>query len=118
METPLCKLTLVLPASGADRIIELMHSSEPQVKGFTMWTADGHGESFSTATIAEQVRGRVERTVFMAIMETRRALMLVEEIARKAPIQHMAYWIEPVIAFGRLTEDARGLPVESGGGAP
>jgi len=103
LENPLCKITLLVPASGTDRIVELMLASEPLLSGFTMWSADGHGESFKSAAIAEQVRGRVERTVFMAVMERLRAKALIEEIGKKAPIPHMAYWIEPVLEFGRTT---------------
>jgi Protein of unknown function (DUF3240) len=79
-----------------------MLSSVPAINGFTTWQAEGHGESFHTATGAERVRGRVARTVFMTIMESSRAKSLLAEIAEKAPIAHMIYWIEPVTEFGRM----------------
>ncbi len=85
------------------------------VTGFTMWRADGHGESFRSASIGERVRGRVERSVFIAVMELRRAKSLVDEIGREAPIPHMAYWFEPVIEFGR---SAAAKPMEDLSGAP
>ena len=109
MESTFCKLTLVVPSDAADRIVELMLGSDPPVTGFTMWRADGHGESFRSASIGERVRGRVERSVFIAVMELSRAKSLVEEIGREAPIPHMAYWIEPVIEFGR---SGVAMPVE------
>ncbi len=102
METALCKLTLVLPSDAAERIAELMLSSVPAINGFTKWAAEGHGESFLTATGAERVRGRVTRTVFMTIMESARAKCLLAEIAETAPIPHMIYLIEPVTEFGRM----------------
>jgi hypothetical protein len=101
VESTFCKLTLVVPSDAQDRIIELMLASDPPVNGFTMWQADGHGESFKTANLGERVRGRVERSVFIAVIGLSRAKSLVDEIGRKAPIPHMAYWIEPVIEFGR-----------------
>lgn len=79
-----------------------MLSSVPAISGFTTWVAEGHGESFQTATSAERVRGRVARTVFVTVMESSRAKSLLAEIAEKAPITHMIYWIEPVAEFGRL----------------
>jgi Protein of unknown function (DUF3240) len=107
VEPSFCKLTLVVPSDADERIIELMLASDPPVNGFTMWQADGHGESFKTANLGERVRGRVERSVFIAVMGLSRAKSLVDEIGRKAPIPHMAYWIEPVLEFGRTAAVTR-----------
>lgn len=116
MEPSTCKLTLVVPSDADDRIVELMLGSDPPVTGFTMWRADGHGESFKAASVGERVRGRVERSVFVAVMTRDRAKALVDEIGRKAPIQHMAYWIEPVLEFGRTAFAIQ--PVEPEGTTP
>jgi hypothetical protein len=78
-----------------------MLGADPPVTGFTTWRADGHGESFAAASIGERVRGRVERSVFVAVMTRDRARSLINEIASKAPIPHMVYWLEPVLEFGR-----------------
>jgi hypothetical protein len=101
MEQNPCKLTLVVPSDAGDRIVALMLGAEPPVTGFTTWQADGHGESFTAASIGEQVRGRVERSVFVAVMSPDRARAIIDEIACKAPIPHMVYWLEPVLEFGR-----------------
>lgn len=84
-----------------------MMSTSPPVQGFTTWQAEGHGASFRTASSAERVRGKVERTVLVVILERSRAESLLAEVCVKAPVAHMIYWIEPVDAFGRLTKDAR-----------
>ena len=101
MEPSPCKLTLVVPSDAANCIAELMLGADPPVTGFTTWQADGHGESFSAASIGEKVRGRVVRRVFVAVMTRDRARTLIDEIANKAPIPHMVYWLEPVLEFGR-----------------
>lgn len=108
METTVCKLTLVVPTDATDRIVELILASDPPVTGFTTWNAEGHGESFATASIAERVRGRVRRGVIVAIMDRARASSLVAEIGQKTPIPHMAYWMEPVLEFGRASISASG----------
>lgn len=102
MDQSICKLTLVYPTSGEDRLIELMLESDPPLTGFTTLAADGHGHDFADATIAERVRGRVKRGVLVAVMTRNRAERLLGEIQDKAAIPHLAYWIEPVTAFGRL----------------
>jgi hypothetical protein len=116
MEHTLCKLTLVVPSGVNDSIVELMLASDPPVTGFTMWQADGHGESFKTASIGERVRGRVARSVVIAVMDRIRVKALLDEIACKVPVQSMAYWIEPVLEFGRTAA----IPQQDGqpGAAP
>ncbi len=106
MDRNICKLTLVVPSGINDSIIELMLASDLPVTGFTMWQADGHGESFETASTGERVRGRVARSVVIAVMERSRATALLAEIGHKVPVSHMAYWIEPVLEFGRTGAEA------------
>lgn len=77
---------------------------EPPVRGFTTFAAEGHGFDFSRATVRERVRGRVERCVLMAVMPRPRASQLLEVLRRKIPVPHMAYWLEPVLEVGRLTD--------------
>ncbi len=103
MEPSPCKLTLVVPSDAGDRIVELMLGAHPPITGFTTWRADGHGESFTAASIGERVRGRVERRIFVAVMTSDRARALIDEIASKALTPHMVYWLEPVLEFGRAT---------------
>lgn len=103
MENTLCKLTIVLPTTGADRICELMLASDPPIQGFTTWQAEGHGENFSNVSDAERVRGRVDRSVFTAILEPSRARSLLSRLAEEAPLAHMTYWFEPILEFGRMS---------------
>jgi hypothetical protein len=111
MDQSLCKLTLVYPPDIADHLVELVLGIEPPVRGFTTFAAEGHGFDFSKATVRERVRGRVERCVLMAVMPRPRASQLLELLRRKIPVPHLAYWLEPVLEVGRLT-DAATLPTE------
>ncbi len=97
-----CKLTLVYPIAVEDRIVELLMESEPPVRGFTTWAAEGHGHDFAQASLHERVRGRVSRGVLVAVMMRDRAEKLLSEIEQKAPLNHLAFWIEPILGFGRM----------------
>ncbi|WP_333793104.1 DUF3240 family protein [Hyphomicrobium sp.] len=108
MDQSLCKLTLVAPAKGSDRIVELILAAEPPVGGFTSWPAEGHGHGFEKASVAERVRGRVKRTVLVAVLPRARAADLLETIMIPTAIPHLSYWIEPVESFGQI-----GLPEEA-----
>lgn len=79
-----------------------MLAIEPPIGGFTTWAAEGHGHGFAKASFRERVRGRVERTMLVAVVPRFQAAQILETIATRAAIPHMAYWIEPIEAFGRL----------------
>jgi hypothetical protein len=102
MDQFLCKLTLVYPPPAEDHIVELLLNAEPPLKGFTTWKAEGHGHDFGNASIRERVRGRVVRGVLALILPRARLTSLLDDICTKAGIANLAYWVEPVEAFGRL----------------
>lgn len=79
---------------------------KPAIGGFTTFAGHGHGLDFTTASIGERVRGRVERGVLMAVMPRSRASEVLEAIRQKLPVPHMAYWLEPVLDLGRLAPSA------------
>lgn len=103
MDQSLCKLTLVFPPAGSDRIIELMLETDPPIAGFTTWTAEGHGHGLATASISERVRGRVERSVLVAILPRPQLASALDAVRTKAAIPHLTYWVEPIDDFGQLT---------------
>lgn len=104
MDRSVCKLTFVCPPAAGDNIAELMLALDPPVAGFTTFAAEGHGMSFDTASVGERVQGRVKRTVIMAVLPRQEAERLVEIVRQEVAVAHMAYWIEPVLACGRLGE--------------
>jgi hypothetical protein len=103
MEQQLCKLTLVYPPDIEELIIELLLTAEPPLKGFTTWPADGHGLDFGAASVAERVRGRMRRAVMVLILPRSRLPSLLETVRLKAGAPHLAYWVESVESFGRLS---------------
>ncbi|MDX2309038.1 MAG: DUF3240 family protein [Hyphomicrobium sp.] len=102
MDQPLCKLTLVCPPAGAQRLIEVMLTLDPPIAGFTTWTAEGHGFGFATASVSERVRGRVKRSVLVAVLESAELPGLLRHIEEKASLPHLTFWTEPVTNFGQM----------------
>jgi len=98
----LCKLTLVCPPAGIERIFELMLSFDPPIAGFSTWAAEGHGFGFETASVSERVRGRVKRQMISAVINRATAARLLDAIERHAAMPHLTYWIEPIESFGRV----------------
>jgi hypothetical protein len=103
MDQPVCKLTLAYPPASETHIVELLLNCDPPLNGFTTFAAEGHGHSFGKASMRERVRGRIARGILVVVLPRSRAPSLLEEIAVKAAIEDLVYWVEPVEAFGRLT---------------
>ena len=97
------KLTLVCPDELAERIIDVMLEADVRMTGFTTVKADGHGHDFSSATVRERVRGRVARRVIVAILPAEDVAVLLNDIHQQIKNPHLAYWIEPVSAYGHLS---------------
>lgn len=103
MDTALCKLTLVYPPAIEDAVSELLLTADPPLYGFTTWTADGHGLDFATATTREKVRGRIRRGVMVLVLSRQRLPALLDRLKSNVKVPGMAYWVEPVERFERLT---------------
>ena len=102
MDQSLCKITFVCPPDSADHITELMLNFDPPLPGFTTWMADGHGFGFGGTTVSERVRGRVKRSVIVAVLDRGAAAGLLDLIATKGAVAHLTYWTEPVEGFGQM----------------
>jgi hypothetical protein len=103
MVTDLCRLTLVYPPASETALVSMLVSMEPPLPGFTTWRGAGHGLGFDHATHAERVSGQVNRGLLTSIMPRGVADRVLEQIRQETPIPHLAFWIEPVLAAGRLT---------------
>lgn len=104
MDQSACKLTLVFPPAAEDHIVELLLNADPPLSGFTTWRAEGHGHDFGNASVRERVRGRVARGVLVLILPRSRLSSVLEDIRSRAGIPNLAYWAEPIEAFGRLAQ--------------
>lgn len=102
MVADLCRLTLVYPPASEPPLLALLLGIEPQLPGFTTWRGAGHGHSFDNATHGERVSGQVARGVLTSILRRSEIDRVLEIIRERAPIPHLTYWVEPVLAAGRL----------------
>jgi hypothetical protein len=94
------KITLSCPAMLGEQVIEYLLESEWMAGGFTTFSASGHGRDFVQASLREQVRGRVDTIVIVAILPAAGVPPLLTELKDRFPSPHMVYWTEQVHAFG------------------
>lgn len=99
----LTRLTLAFPPALESRVVELLLEQEPPLPGFTILQGEGHGTDFARATIREQVRGRIDRRILMLVLPQARAMTLIDALRDAVPNPQTVWWLEPVLAFGRLT---------------
>ena len=98
----LTQLTLVAPANLEEILAEYLLAHPEWGGAFTLLHAEGRGSREHELTPQEQVRGRVARTKFKIVLEADAAGRLLDELKRAFPKRDVAYWLTPVIEFGRL----------------
>ena len=101
--TTRCKLTVAFPPDLEDDIVETLLDLPEDVGGFTVVSAEGHGQGFARASVRERVRGRVARRLLYLILEEPRLPRVLERLRGTVRSPAVAYWVEPVAEFGRLS---------------
>lgn len=97
-----CCLTLVSHRTMEERLVSHLLEHPEWVHGFVMHQAEGGSQKEKLPSMIEQVRGRSQRVVFQAVMELADARALVAHLKQIESNPEIAYWITPVIEFGRL----------------
>ena len=97
-----CCLTLVCHRSLEERLIDHLLGHPEWVRGFSATPIEGHSRKEILPSIMEQVRGRSQRITFQSVMNLEDARALVAHLRHEESNPEIAYWITPVIEFGRM----------------
>jgi hypothetical protein len=97
-----CCLTLVCHKSLEERLIDHLLEHPEWVGGFSAGKIEGHSLKEHLPSMLEQVRGRSQRIEIRCIMNLADAHALVEHLKQQEANSEVAYWISPVIEYGRL----------------
>ena len=95
------RLTLVFPPSLEDSVTEAL-SARAELPGFTLLHAEGHTSDCRTASASERVRGRVQRRVLWMIIARDRVEVALGALRAEVAAHDVRWWLEPVLASGRL----------------
>ena len=101
MQTEWVRLNLVFPPALEDAITDTL-IADPSLPGFTLLQAEGHSSDFANATIREQVRGRVDKRLLWIVTERQRVDDLLASLRQRISSRDVRWWLEPVLAGGRL----------------
>lgn len=97
-----CCLTLVCHKSLEERMVDHLLQHPDWVRGFTITYIEGSSQKELLPSMMEQVRGRSQRVQFTIVMNCDDAHTLIVHLKETSPNEEVAYWIAPVIEFGRL----------------
>ena len=97
-----CCLTLVCHKSLEERMVDHLLEHPEWVSGFSVSPIQGHSQKEKLPSILEQVRGRSQRIEIRTVMNREDAQSLIAHLKIQEPNGEIAYWLMPVIEFGRL----------------
>ncbi len=97
-----CCLTLVCHRSLEERLVDHLLEHPEWVRGFSMTRMEGGSQKEKLPSMIEQVRGRSQRVQITTVMNLDDAQALIADLKHEEANPEIAYWITPVIEFGRL----------------
>lgn len=97
-----CCLTLVCHCSLEERLVDCLLEHPEWIHGFSLSRIEGGSRKESLPSMLEQVRGRSRRVQIVSVMNSGDARELVAYLKQHEANPEIAYWITPVIEFGRL----------------
>lgn len=97
-----CCLTLVCHKLLEERLVDLLLEHPEWVSGFSTNRIEGHSLKEHLPSMMEQVRGRSQRIEIRCVMNLQDAHALVAHLKAQEANTEIAYWITPVIEYGRL----------------
>lgn len=95
-------LTIVLPRSLEENLVDHLLQHPELVAGFTTTQVEGHGQAVPLRGTAEEVRGRSRRVQVQIVLNGADARTLVDHLKAELPNPEVAYWMLPVLDFGRF----------------
>ncbi len=98
----LVQLTLTAPRHLEEELVEQLLAHPEWAAGFTLFQTEGHSTRTEALSARERVRGRAHRMTAQIVLEAAQAETLLAHLRHHLPKPDVAYWLTPVIEFGRL----------------
>jgi hypothetical protein len=97
-----CVLTLALPVALEEEVLDCLQAHPEWVSGFSIAHEEGYGSGSRLHSAMEKVRGRARRRLITVVTQRPHADALVAALRGKFHSPEMAYWMTPLVAFGRF----------------
>lgn len=97
-----CCLTLVCHRTLEERLVDQLLEHPDWVSSFVLTHNEGGSRKEILPSMLEQVRGRSQRIQIDTVMNIDDARALIAHLKTEEANQEIAYWITPIIEYGRL----------------
>ena len=97
-----CMMTLALPLELEEQIIDFLLDHPQWVSGFSLIDAQGMGRGVGLKSTMEKVKGRARRRLMNILLRHADVAPLVAALRGEFRNPDMAYWVLPLLAFGRM----------------
>lgn len=94
-------LTLALPVSLEEDVLDFLLLHPAWAGGFTVLNAQGMGRGAALPSAMEKVQGRSRRKLVLIAGVEADLRSLLAALAAEIRSPEVAYWISPILAFGR-----------------
>lgn len=95
-------LNLAFPRALEDDLTDYLLGHPQGIEGMTIMRAEGLGQGLELRDATERVRGRAARLAVQMVLPAEVALRLIADLKRDMPNADVAYWLMPVLDYGRL----------------
>lgn len=102
MKAPDVALTIVLPRTLEENLVDTLLEHPDLVSGFTITQVEGQGDAVPLHGTIEEVRGRARRTEIKIVMNGEDAGVLLHNLKAALPRAEIVYWLSPLLEFGRF----------------
>ena len=97
-----CVLALALPVALEEEVLDHLQAHPEWVGGFSVAHEEGYGKGAGLHSAMEKVRGRARRRLVTVLLSQAHAEPLVASLREQFKSPEMAYWVTPLLAFGRF----------------
>jgi hypothetical protein len=97
-----CVMTLAFPRALEEHVVDFLLSHPQWVQGFSLTEAEGMGRGVGLQSAMEKVKGRAQRQLMNMLLRNEDVTPLLEALRQEFQTPSMAYWIVPLLAFGRM----------------
>jgi len=97
-----CAMMLAFPLALEEQIIDFLLDHPQWVRGFSLIEAQGMGHGAGLRSAMEKVKGRAQRRLMNILLRNENVAPLVGALREEFHTPDMAYWVLPLLSFGRM----------------
>lgn len=117
-EQPDVLLTLALPQTLEEDVLDVLVAHASQAPGFTVMEAQGMGRHEHLGSAMEQILGRSRRRLVQVAMLQQDVVPLLSALRQALQNPAIRYWVTPLLAFGHLGAESQLAKPSHAGVAP